>query len=100
LAKRQKLGRLDKNHSLAIATAINFLKLKGPLEHFSDEPMVGEDYTTAAELSNHYSVSGVQGSHTDFLFCAVAMRLEVEIFTTDKDFERYVLHLPIGLYGS
>ena len=51
-----------------------FLKLKEPLEHFPNEPKVGEDYTTAAEFSNDYRVNGVQGSHKDFLICAVATR--------------------------
>ena len=77
-----------------------FLKLKAQLEHFPEESVVGEDYIAAAEFSNHCRVNGVQGSHTDFLICAVAARLEVEIFTTDKDFDHYELHLPIGLYGN
>ena len=77
-----------------------FLKLKAQLEHFPEEPVVSEDYIAAEEFSNHCCINGVLGSHTDFLICAVAARLEVEIFTTDKDFERYALHLPIDLYGN
>ncbi len=75
-----------------------FLKLKAQLEYFPDEAVVDEDYITAAEFSNHCRINGVQGSHTDFLICAVAARLEVEIFTTDNDFEHYALHLPIALF--
>jgi predicted nucleic acid-binding protein len=40
----------------------------------------------------------VQGSHIDFLICAVATRLNVAIFTTDKDFDFYQQHLPIKLH--
>ena len=29
---------------------------------------------------------GIQGSHTDFLICAVAVNYDMEIFTYDKDF--------------
>ena len=43
---------------------------------------------------------GVQGSHIDFLICAVAVRLSVEIYTTDKDFLNYQKHLPIQLYSG
>jgi hypothetical protein len=32
------------------------------------------------------------------LICAVAVRLNAEIFTTDKDFDFYAQHLPIKLH--
>jgi hypothetical protein len=31
---------------------------------------------------------GIQGFHTDYLLCAVAIRREIEIYTTDADFEK------------
>jgi predicted nucleic acid-binding protein len=40
---------------------------------------------------------GIQGSTTDFLICAVAHLENLEIFTTDNDFENYGAFLPIEL---
>ena len=58
-----------------------------------------DDYIQAAEFYNICRKNGVQGSHIDFLICAVAVRLSVEIYTTDKDFLNYQKHLPIKLYS-
>lgn len=72
-------------------------KLRQKLHYFPNEPVLDADYESAAEYSNFCRSKGVQGSHTDFLICAVAMRLKFKIFTTDKDFNNYAKHLPIKL---
>lgn len=77
-----------------------FNKLKSKLEPFPDQILASEDFILAAEFSNACRSKGVQGSHIDFLICAVASRLDCEIFTTDKDFQHYKLHLPIKLYAE
>lgn len=38
-----------------------------------------------------------QDSNTDFLTCAVAIRRDYEILTTDKDFENFHSYIPIKL---
>ena len=43
-------------------------------------------------------LQGIQGSNTDFLICAVAVRHARAIFTTDKDFAGYARALPIRLH--
>tara|TARA_B100000745_G_C20081893_1_gene369611 strand:+ start:477 stop:878 length:402 start_codon:yes stop_codon:yes gene_type:complete len=87
---RQELlsGYSDKNQ---------YLKLKQKLEYFPNQQIIDNDYILAAEYSNTCRSKGIQGSHTDFLICAVATRLKTTIFTTDKDFQHYKLHLPITL---
>ena len=72
-------------------------KLRQKLHYFPNEPVLDSDYESAAEYSNFCRSKGVQGSHTDFLICAVAVRLKFKIFTTDKDFNNYAKHLPIKL---
>ncbi len=72
--------------------------LKQKLSAFKNTPILDDDYIQAAQFSNRCRQKGIQGSHIDFLICAVAVRLNVEIFTTDKDFEYYQQHLPIKLY--
>lgn len=76
----------------------NFEFLKNQLSFFDNTPIVNSDYIQAAHYSNECRRKGIQGSPTDFLICAVAIRNDVPIFTTDKDFDNYKKHLPIRLY--
>jgi predicted nucleic acid-binding protein len=62
-------------------------------------PILDEDYISAAKFYNECRQNGVQGSHIDLLICAVAVRLDIPIFTSDKDFGFYQQHLPIKLYS-
>lgn len=57
-----------------------------------------EDYEEAAGFYNVCRAQGIQGSSTDFLICAVAVRHGLAIFTDDRDFEEYQKVLPIVLY--
>ena len=75
-----------------------FNDLKSRLEHFDDLPIATSDYEKAAEFYNICRSCGVQGSHVDFLICAVAANNNLRIFTTDKDFEQYAKHLPIQIF--
>lgn len=72
-------------------------KIKQKLSYFPNEAVTDIDYECAAEYSNVCRAKGVQGSHIDFLICAVAVKLKYKIFTTDKDFKHYSKHLPISL---
>ncbi|MEW8563829.1 MAG: PIN domain-containing protein, partial [Candidatus Thiodiazotropha sp.] len=64
-----------------------FDKLRQKLAYFPNEQLLDIDYESAAEYSNICRAKGIQGSHTDFLICAAAVRLKYTIFTTDKDFK-------------
>ena len=75
-----------------------FRKLKAKLSYFENIPIQDIDYELAAELCNQCREKGIQGSHIDFLICAVAKRIDVPIFTTDKDFVRYQRIISIKLY--
>jgi len=75
-----------------------FLDLKKKLEPFDDLIITTYDYETAAEFNNICRRNGVQGSHTDFLICAISCNHDLLIFTTDDDFNQYAKYLPIHLY--
>ena len=75
-----------------------FKKLKEKLSFFENSPIQDSDYEMAAEMCNQCRRQGVQGSHIDFLICAVAKRLDVPIFTTDKDFFHYKKIISIKLF--
>jgi predicted nucleic acid-binding protein len=51
-------------------------------------------------MFNLCRAKGIQGSNTDFLICAVAVRHDFTIFTTDGDFRLFAKCLPIVLYES
>ena len=75
-----------------------FEKLNQKLKYFENTPIVDDDYVQAAKFSNTCRKNGIQGSHIDFLICAVAYRLQSQIFTTDKDFGYYQNHVPAKLF--
>ena len=75
-----------------------FVQLKDKLTYFPNTTMLDEDFIRAAEFSNHCRKKGIQGSHIDFLICAVARRLKWSIYTFDKDFNHYAEQLPINLH--
>ncbi len=75
-----------------------FVKIKEKLSYFENTPVHDLDYELAAEFNNKCRGKGIQGSHIDFLICAVANRIAVPIFTTDKDFDHYQQIIPIELY--
>jgi predicted nucleic acid-binding protein len=77
----------------------SYERLRAKLKFFPNEPILDVDYEAAAEYSNFCRTKGIQGSHTDFLICSVAIRAKLKIYTTDKDFSSYSKHLPISIYG-
>jgi predicted nucleic acid-binding protein len=75
-------------------------KLRNKLRYFSNEAIIDSDFEAAAEYSNLCRKKGVQGSHTDFLICAVSSRLNMKIYTNDKDFNHYNEYLPVSLHEA
>jgi hypothetical protein len=76
-----------------------FEGLREHLRAFEDEPLTLYDYEEAARCHNVCRRAGVAGSAVDFLLCAVALRRDAGIFTSDLDFTRYAEHLPFSLYN-
>ena len=77
-----------------------FTKLKEHLKYFDDIEMNSDVYELAAEFNNTCRAKGVQGSSVDFLICAVASFYNMEIYTSDKDFNHYKKHLDIKLFDG
>ncbi len=74
------------------------LGVRGKLHAFSDLPLEVEDFETAAEFYNLCRAKGVQDSNTDFLLCAIVHRHDIELFSTDKDFEQFNKHIDFKLH--
>jgi predicted nucleic acid-binding protein len=76
-----------------------FQKLKHHLAAFEDFPINTTLYETAATFFNKCRVKGIQGSHIDFLICAVSALDKVQIYTQDSDFAHYKKHLDIHVFA-
>ena len=83
-----------------IKDADQFTLLKERLQAFPDLFLTTGDYELAAEYFNTCRNNGIQGSNTDFLICAAAVRNNLQILTTDKDFILFQKHIPIVLFQT
>jgi predicted nucleic acid-binding protein len=75
-----------------------FEQLRDHLRAFPDLELESADYEEAASAFNRCRERGIQGSNTDFLICAAAMRRKLAIFTTDGDFRQYGKLLKLDLH--
>lgn len=108
--KVEKLARIVTQNQVAIIGPIRqellsgvkdkrmFAQLKERLSYFPDIALEEKDYEQAAEYFNSCQKKGIQGSNTDFLICSIANRLEIPIFTLDKDFGNFQKILKIKLF--
>jgi len=92
------IGAIRQELLSGIRASHQFKRLRESLRAFSDEPLGHEDYEEAASCFNRCRAKGIQGSNTDFLICAVALRRKVPILTTDDDFQGFAKHLRIELH--
>lgn len=97
-ARVQMIGPLRQELLSGIKSQSQFQKLRNHLHSFPDLELTTRDYESAAEFFNLCRSKGVQGSNTDFLICAIAARNKTPIFTTDRDFILFQLHLPITFH--
>ena len=77
---------------------LGFERVREHLRGFDDEPLTCDDYEEAARCFNRCRRAGITGSNVDFLLCAIALRRDLEIFTTDADFNHYAKHVAVRLY--
>jgi predicted nucleic acid-binding protein len=81
-----------------ISDAKLFDDVRQTLRGFVELSATTADYEAAAGLHNHCRVNGIQGSPTDFLICAISIKHDAAIFTTDRDFARYAKYSAIRLH--
>jgi len=92
------LGGIRQELLSGIRTAEQLKKLRDRLRAFPDMGLSETDYEEAASCFNRCRSRGVQGSNTDFLMCAVALRRNAAILTTDGDFARFSRILQVKLH--
>ena len=92
------IGPIRQEILSGITNRTQFNLLKKRLEAFKDLAITTRDYETASEFYNKCRGEGIQGSHIDFIICAVSFRNKISVFTTDEDFQLYSNHIDIKLY--
>jgi predicted nucleic acid-binding protein len=107
---RNELGKLVLGHRIAmigpirqeiltgITSKSQFQALQTHLRAFDDVVLSRHHFEMAAELSNNCMAKGIQGSHTDFIICAVAKAEKMAIYTNDQDFASYSKIIGLSLY--
>lgn len=81
-----------------IKVKAQFELLRDHLQAFPDLALESADYEHAADAFNRCRERGIQGSNTDFLVCAVALRRNLAVYTEDKDFLHYEKVLEVKLH--
>lgn len=92
------IGPIRQELLSGISNKSDFDNLRLKLQNYTDILISTNDYETAAEYFNICRQHGVQGSHIDFLICAVAANNDLYIYSADQDFIHFARHLPIRLY--
>jgi len=94
------IGPIRQEILSGIKERAHFERLRESMRAFIDTEITPQDYEEAAAFYNRCRESGIQGSNTDFLICAIAVRHAFPILTTDRDFTHFAQVLPIELYAE
>lgn len=92
------IGAIRQELLSGVRAAEQYRKLRDRLRAFSDVALDEADYEEAATCFNRCRARGRQGSNTDFLLCAVSLRRDLSILTTDKDFTGFARVLGFALH--
>jgi predicted nucleic acid-binding protein len=92
------MGPIRQELLSGISNKQQFKRLREQLSFFEDINLMTYDYERGAELYNILRRNGVQGSFVDFLICAVAERLKMSIFTSDKDFDHFSKYINVMIF--
>ena len=75
-----------------------FEQLREYLRFYPNLPLDEENDESAAAYYNRLRQRGLQGTGTDLLICAAAIRRGLKLFTTDTDFRNYAKQIPLKLH--
>ncbi|HVK83954.1 MAG TPA: PIN domain-containing protein [Kofleriaceae bacterium] len=94
------MGAIRQELLSGLKSEAQFVRLRDALRPFDDVQLEPDDYEEGARCFNRCMQRGVQGSNTDFLLCAVALRRDLSVFTSDRDFLRYAAVLGVRLHAA
>jgi Predicted nucleic acid-binding protein, contains PIN domain len=91
------IGPIRQEILSGISDQKRFIELKSKISIFNDFAIEKRDYELAAQFYNECRKHGIQGSHIDYLICAVAVNNEMSILTLDNDFQQYKKYIKIRI---
>jgi predicted nucleic acid-binding protein len=91
------IGPIRQEILSGISDLNRYKELRDKISIFEDYQIQTKEYELAAQYYNECRRNGIQGSHIDYLICAVAVSNQMKIFTLDKDFDNYKRIIPIEL---
>jgi predicted nucleic acid-binding protein len=97
--RAQLIGPIRQELLSGIREQAQFVRLRDALRLYEETTLVTGDFEEAARMSNECRRRGITGSPVDFLLCAVAEHHKWQIFTSDRDFERYRRILGLTLFS-
>ena len=96
--RTRMIGLVRQELLSGIKSTEQYEKLRVHLRSFPDEVVDTSDYEEAAKAGNRCRAKGVAVSIVDMLLCAVAIKRQWAIFTTDPDFSSYARVLPLLIH--
>ena len=97
--RAQLIGLVRQELLSGIKAVEQYEALRLYLRSFPDEVVDTSDHEEAAKAGNRCRARGIVVSIVDILLCAVAVKREWAIFTTDPDFSNYAKVLPIRIHA-
>jgi predicted nucleic acid-binding protein len=94
----QLLGSTRQEVLSGIREEAQFRRIRDHLRDFPNVSLDVSDYEEAASLGNRCRRAGIASSPADMLMCAVSLRHEWRIFSTDLDFFQYKHVVPLHLF--
>lgn len=98
--RARMIGLIRQELLSGIKTTEQYEKLKVHLRSFPDEAVDTSDYEEAAKFGNRCRTKGVAVSIVDILLCAIAIKRQWAILTTDPDFSSYAKVLPLRIHTA
>jgi hypothetical protein len=98
--RAQLIGPVRQELLSGVRHEATFQKLRNDLRAFDEPRLDAADYEEAATIHNKCRARGVAGSSIDFLICAIALRRDWRIFTTDQDFTHFGSIVPLKLHHT
>jgi predicted nucleic acid-binding protein len=92
------IGLIRQELLSSIRTPEQYEKLRIYLRSFPDEPISTVDYEEAARAGNECRGKGIVVSIVDVLMCAIAVKRNWSILTTDPDFSNYAKVIPVAIH--
>ena len=96
--RARMIGLIRQELLSGIKTTEQYEKLRVHLRSFPDEVVDTSDYEEAAKFGNRCRTKGVAVSIVDILLCAIAIKRQWGILTTDPDFSIYARVLPLRIH--